>query len=68
MVIGDTYDNLLGIRENNLKEADYLRYEIKSQRLFTSSDCLLPFTYHCFLNHQVIKPKQMDTCEKNMAK
>jgi hypothetical protein len=35
--IGNTYEDLLGIRENNLKEADYLGYELKSKRQFNSS-------------------------------
>lgn len=35
--IGNTYEDLLGVGENNLKEADYLGYEIKSKREFTSS-------------------------------
>jgi hypothetical protein len=35
--IGNTYEDLLRIRENNLKEADYLEYEIKSKREFSES-------------------------------
>jgi len=35
--IGNTYEDLLGIQENNLKLADYLGYEIKSKRQFNSS-------------------------------
>jgi MvaI/BcnI restriction endonuclease family len=35
--IGNTYEDLLGVEENNLKEADYLGYEIKSKRKFNSS-------------------------------
>jgi len=32
--IGNTYEDLLGICENNLKSPDYLGYEIKSKRQF----------------------------------
>lgn len=35
--IGNTYEDLLGVTENNLKEADYLGYELKSKRQFNSS-------------------------------
>lgn len=35
--IGNTYEDLLGVKENNLKEADYLGFELKSKRLFNSS-------------------------------
>jgi len=35
--IGNTYEDLLGIAENNLTSADYLGYEIKSKRQFNSS-------------------------------
>ncbi len=35
--IGNTYEDLLGIKENNLKEPDYLGFEIKSKRKFNSS-------------------------------
>jgi len=35
--IGNTYEDLLGIRENNLTSADYLGYEIKSKRQVNSS-------------------------------
>lgn len=35
--IGNTYEDLLGVKENNLKEADYLGYEIKSKRKFNDS-------------------------------
>ena len=35
--IGNTYEDLLGVKENNLKEADYLGFEIKSKRKYNSS-------------------------------
>ena len=35
--IGNTFEDLLGIKENNLSEADFRGVEIKSQRLFNSS-------------------------------
>lgn len=35
--IGNTLEDLLGVKENNLKEADYLGFEIKSQRQLTIS-------------------------------
>lgn len=35
--IGNTYEDLLGVKENNLKKADYLGFEIKSQRTLNSS-------------------------------
>ena len=35
--IGNTFEDLLGIKENNLSEADFRGIEIKSQRLFNSS-------------------------------
>lgn len=35
--IGNTLEDLLGITENNLKEPDYLGFEVKSQRLLTAS-------------------------------
>lgn len=35
--IGNTYEGLLGVEENNLKEADYLGFEIKSKRKYNSS-------------------------------
>jgi hypothetical protein len=35
--IGNTYEDLLSVRENNLKEADYLGFELKSKRQFNSS-------------------------------
>ncbi len=35
--IGNTYEDLLGVIENNLKEADYLGFEIKSKRKNNSS-------------------------------
>ncbi|MCB0536876.1 MAG: MvaI/BcnI restriction endonuclease family protein [Bacteroidetes bacterium] len=35
--IGNTYEDLLGVQENNLKEPDYLGYEIKSKREYNSS-------------------------------
>jgi hypothetical protein len=35
--IGNTYEDLLGVIENNLKEPDHLGYEIKSKRQFNSS-------------------------------
>lgn len=35
--IGNTFEDLLGVVENNLKEADYLGFEIKSQREFNAS-------------------------------
>ena len=35
--IGNTYEDLLGVIENNKKEADYLGFEIKSKRQFNQS-------------------------------
>jgi len=35
--IGNTYEDLLGIIENNKNEADYLGFELKSKRQFTAS-------------------------------
>jgi len=35
--IGNTYEDLLGVKENNLTVADYLGYEVKSKRKFNSS-------------------------------
>ncbi len=35
--IGNTYEDLLGVKENNLKTADYLGFEIKSKRKYNSS-------------------------------
>jgi hypothetical protein len=35
--IGNTFEDLLGVKENNLSEADFKGIEIKSQRLFNSS-------------------------------
>ena len=35
--IGNTLEDLLHVKENNLQEADYLDYEVKSQREATSS-------------------------------
>lgn len=35
--IGNTFEDLLGIVENNKKEADFKGFEVKSQRLFNSS-------------------------------
>ena len=35
--IGNTYEDLLKIKENNLKIADYLGFELKSKRQFNSS-------------------------------
>jgi len=35
--IGNTFEDLLGVKENNKKEADYKGFEVKSKRLFNSS-------------------------------
>lgn len=35
--IGNTYEDLLGVKENNLKSSDHLGYEIKSKRLLNST-------------------------------
>jgi len=35
--IGNTYEDLLGVNENNLKKADYLGFEVKSKRLYNES-------------------------------
>jgi hypothetical protein len=35
--IGNTFEDLLGVTENNLKLPDYLGYEIKSKRLYNQS-------------------------------
>jgi hypothetical protein len=35
--IGNTFEDLLGVAENNNKEADFRGFEIKSKRLFNSS-------------------------------
>lgn len=35
--IGNTLEDLLGVKENNLKEADFMGFEVKSQRELTSS-------------------------------
>ncbi|MBX2930416.1 MAG: hypothetical protein KF781_00555 [Chitinophagaceae bacterium] len=35
--IGNTFEDLFGVVENNKKEADYEGFEIKSQRLFNTS-------------------------------
>lgn len=39
--IGNTLEDLLGIKENNLQSFDYLDYEIKSQRTLTNSPITL---------------------------
>lgn len=35
--IGNTFEDLLGVAENNKKEADFKGFEVKSKRLFNSS-------------------------------
>jgi hypothetical protein len=35
--IGNTFEDLLGVTENNKKEADFKGFEVKSKRLFNSS-------------------------------
>ena len=35
--IGNTFEDHLGVYENNLKEADFLDFEIKSKRMFSSA-------------------------------
>ncbi len=35
--IGNTFEDLLGVKENNLKDADYLGFEIKSKRMLNES-------------------------------
>jgi len=35
--IGNTFEDYLGVLENNIKDADFLGFEVKSQREFTSS-------------------------------
>lgn len=35
--IGNTFEDLLGVTENNKKEADFEGFEVKSKRLFNSS-------------------------------
>lgn len=35
--VGNTYEDLLGVKENNLKRADYLGFEIKSKKDYTKS-------------------------------
>lgn len=35
--IGNSFEDLLGVKENNLKQADYLGYELKSKREFNTS-------------------------------
>lgn len=35
--IGNTFEDLLGVKENNKREADFLEFEIKSKKAFTAS-------------------------------
>jgi len=35
--IGNTFEDLLGVKENNLKDADFMGFEVKSKRIFNES-------------------------------
>lgn len=50
--IGNTLEDLLNIKENNLQEFDYLDYEIKSQRTLTNS----PITLFSMASKNLITP------------
>jgi hypothetical protein len=48
--IGNTFEDYLDVKENNLKEPDFNGFEIKSQRDFTSSYVSL-FTKRPMISH-----------------
>ena len=35
--IGNTFEDHLGVKENNLKDADFIGFEVKSKRIFNES-------------------------------
>ena len=56
--IGNTYEDLVGVIENNKKEADYLGFEIKSKRQFNQS-------YISLFSKSPSYPKRANTFLKN---